>query len=147
VKTKTFTSENGWFSMTLPDNWSEYEDEEGTYAFFNTKEWTGNFRITPFRTEKANTSQEETRTSFIENTLKENDGAVRIKLGDLECAHYKTDIEQDNKKMVMYYWTMWQKNTLFSCSFVIDKKQEHTAINKSELQVVQDMIKSIKVNF
>jgi len=37
---KTFTSQSGWFSLTLPVDWEEYEDEdtdEGTYAFFNTK--------------------------------------------------------------------------------------------------------------
>lgn len=47
---KKFTSQNGWFSLTLPVDWKEYEDgEEDTYAFFNAKSWTGNFRVTPFR--------------------------------------------------------------------------------------------------
>ena len=33
---KSFTSKDGWYSLNLPVNWEEYEDEnEYTHAFFN----------------------------------------------------------------------------------------------------------------
>ncbi|TPG41712.1 DUF3805 domain-containing protein [Flavobacterium pectinovorum] len=41
---RTFVSELG-YTIVLPENWDEYEDEKNTNAFFDITEWTGNLRI------------------------------------------------------------------------------------------------------
>ena len=95
---KTFTSQSGWFSLTLPVDWEEYDDEdtdEGTYAF-------------------------------------------------LTVLTIKKDLLEDD--LVIYYWAAGKKDNLFICSFTIDKKQEQTEQNKTELSIVEDIIKSIKIN-
>jgi hypothetical protein len=144
---KTFTSQNGWFSLTLPADWDEYDDgEEGTYAFFNSKSWTGNFRITPLRWTQAVDPNDDKASKFITDELSENEGATMIKLGNLDCAHYKKDTKQNDEALVVYYWATGKKNTLFVCSFSIDKKEELTKRNQAELQIVQNIIKSIKIN-
>lgn len=144
---KTFTSQNGWFSLTLPADWEEYDDgEEDTYTFFNSKSWTGNFRVTPFRWTNVVEPNEDKAAKFIAEEVTENKGATKIKIGDFECAHYKRDIQQDGDKLVIYYWATGKKNNLFMCSFAIDKKKEQSKQSKSELLIVQNIIKSIKLN-
>lgn len=143
---KTFTSQNGWFSLTLPVEWQEYDDgEEDAYAFFNAKTWTGNFRITPFRWTKVMDPHEDKASQFITEEMTENKGATQIKLGSLDCVHYKKSIKQDGEDLLIYYWATGKKNDLFICTFTINKKQERTKMNQPELQTVQNIIKSIKI--
>ena len=145
---KKFTSRSGWFNLKLPIDWEEYDDdgEEDTYTFFNANNWTGNFRITPFRWTDLVDPNEDKAAEFIAEELNENDGATKIKLGDLDCAHYKKDLLQDGDDLVIYYWVVGKKDNLFVCSFTIDKKQEQTEHNKAEVTVVEDIIKSIYIN-
>jgi len=145
---KKFTSRSGWFNLTLPTDWEEYDDdgEEDTYAFFNANNWTGNFRITPFRWADLLDPNEDKAGEFIAEELNENDGAVKIKLEDLDCVHYKKDLLQDGGDLLIYYWVVGKKDNLFVCSFTIDKKQDQTEHNKTELTIVEDIIKSIRIN-
>jgi hypothetical protein len=147
MNSKTFTSQNGWFTLTLPANWDEYDDgEDDTYAFFNSKSWTGNFRITPFRWTQVKDSKDDKAAKFIAEELAENDGAVKKRLGDFECAYYKKELKQDGDSLVVYHWAVGKKDNLFICSFTINKDQEFTKQNKTEFQRVEDIIKSIKIN-
>src|SRR5688572_20031613 len=117
MNSKTFTSQNGWFSLTLPADWDEYDDgEEDTYAFFNSKSWTGNFRITPFRWTHVVDPNEDKAAEFIADELSENTGATKIRFGDFDCAHYKKDVKQDDDSLIVYYWATGKKNNLFICS-------------------------------
>jgi hypothetical protein len=146
---KKFTSQSGWFSLTLPVDWEEYDDgdsDEGTYAFFNAKEWTGNFRITSFRWKNLVDPSEDKAAKYIKEALNENPGSTKLKLGEFDCAHYKKDLLQDGDDLLIYYWVVGQKDNLFVCSFTIDKKQEQTEQNKAEINIVQDIIRSIRIN-
>ena len=144
---KTFTSQSGWFNLSLPADWSEYDDdEEGTYAFFNSKSWTGNFRITPIRWEQVADSNEDKAAKFVAKRITETEGATKIMLGDFECVYYKREMKQDNDSLVIYYWITGKKQNLFICSFTINKEQESTKQNEDELRIVEKIIKSIKIN-
>lgn len=135
----------GNFSLKLPLDWEEYDDgEENTFAFFNTKYWTGNLRITPFVWPTADDGEPEKAAAFIQDELMENEGAVRLKIGDFDCAHYKKDIEQDGDKLIIYYWAAGKGNDLFMCSLTINKEQEQDHQHRDTLQLVQDIIASIK---
>lgn len=145
---KKFTSHNGWFSLMLPLDWEEYDDDEtdeGTYAFFDSTEWTGNFRITSFRWTNSGDSGDQA-AKYIDEELNDNKGAKKMKFGDFDCVHYKKELLQEGEDLVMYYWLVGRKDNLFVCSFTIEKKQEETEQNKAEINVVQEIIRSIRIN-
>jgi len=146
MKKSLFVSENGWFSLSLPVNWEEYDaEEENTYAFFNASSWTGNFRITPLRL--AEPADPNNVGQFIEAELSNNEGASRIILGNLDCAFYKKDFLQDGEDdLLIYYWVGVTNENIFICSFTISKKEEGTKGNSIELKLVEDIIKSIQIN-
>lgn len=132
--------------MHFPDDWEEYNaEEEGTYAFFNVREWTGNFRISPLRYSGKTFPKENKPLTFLEEELANHEGAKRVKLGELEWVHYKKEVEQDSGDLVMYHWSASKKNILFLCSFTVSKSAVGTEANNAALETVEDMIKSIKV--
>ena len=142
---KTFTSPDGAFTLNLPVDWEEYDDGEGnTFAFFNAKSWTGNFRITPFYWADATDKDQNKAAEFVEDELAENERAIKCKLGDFVCAHYKKDAEQDDEKLIVYYWAVGKNNNLFICSLTVDKEQELKTMNKEVPETVEEIIKSIK---
>ena len=52
-KDKRYISPGGWFSLSYPAAWSEFEDGEDSFLFYNPDVWTGNFRISAYRGEGA----------------------------------------------------------------------------------------------
>ncbi|MGY3214700.1 DUF3805 domain-containing protein [Mucilaginibacter sp. HD30] len=137
---KTCNLQNGWFSVMLPDDWDEYDDgEEGTFCFFNTAKWNGNLRITPFHWLGTVIVDESKAEKYIEDEVRENEGAIRIKIGNFDCAFYKKDLIEDGEKLVIYYWITGKDNDIFICSFTTNKELE----NSIDLNQLQDVIKSI----
>lgn len=142
MKTKKFTSDDGWYSLTLPDNWEEYEEgEEGTHAFFNAASWTGNLRITTLHWE--NKANEDAAAEFISEEVQENEGASLIRVGEFDGAFYKTTIEENGEVMPVYNWTFGKNNNLFICSFTTGKQHEQ---DKTILAEVDGILHSIKIN-
>jgi hypothetical protein len=137
MKVKTYNLQHGWFSLTLPDDWDEYDDgdDKGTFVFFNSKNYSGNLRISPFHWENAK-SNENKASEFIDEELNEKKDAMKIKLGKFDCVHYK-------KELVIYHWCIGENSDIYICSFTIDKLREQTDQHKTELEIVQDIIKSI----
>lgn len=142
---KDFTSEQGWFTMKIPPNWAEYEDEEGTYAFFDTTNWTGNFRVTPLRMEKPN-SQDPAK-KYIDEEYSENKNLNPIKstINDFSYVSYTKRPEQNDDNNIIYYWVLGKKDVLFTCSFTINAEKENTADNKVELEKVEKILHSFKL--
>ena len=133
--------------MTLPDDWDEYHDnEDGTHAFFNSSNWTGNFRITTIQWTQVVNSTKESAARFIAEQINCNKGATKVTLGGLDCAHYRKYLKQDDYFSVIYFWLTVKKNSLFICSFTIDKSREDTKVNRAELILIQNMIKSIQMS-
>ena len=147
MNSRNFTSPDGWFSLTLSVDWKEYNDgEKDTYAFFNSKSWTGNLRITPIRWENIADPIEDKAAKFIKKRLADNKQAVRIKLGDWDCVHYRKEIKEGDDSFVVYYWETGKTDSILICSFTIDKKRENSKANRGELILVQKMIRSITLN-
>ena len=147
MNSKTFTSKGGWFSLTLPVDWEEYDDgEEGTSAFFNSKSWTGNLRITPVRLENIADPTEDKAAKFIKERLANNRQAVKINLGEWDCVHYKQEVSENDQSFVLYYWETGKINSILICSFAIIKERDGSRANRAELILVQKMIRSITIN-
>jgi hypothetical protein len=146
---KIFTSDTGWFKLTLPSNWDQYdlEGEEGTYGFFNshTKHWTGNLRVTPLKLSLVVDDNNGKIADHIDKEIAAHHGATRISIAGFDCAHYKVYGKDENDQFLLYYWIMGQKDFLFVCSFTINKADELTKESTSELNNVQGIIQSIQI--
>ncbi len=144
MKVKTYDLQHGQFSLTLPDEWEEYDDEsEDSFAFFNAVNWTGNLRITPFSWQSSIDPNENKAAQYILDELLENPGAVKITLKNFDCAFYKKSLLQDGDDLIIYYWILGDKNELYLCSFTIDRKNEQSNQNVIELETVQSILESI----
>jgi hypothetical protein len=135
-----FTSPDNWYTLELPANWAEYDDEDNVSAFFNTEQWSGNLRITALRWP---TDTEIDKTSeYIASELNDNAGAICTKLGEMDAAFYTKEAAND---CIIYYWVTGKENNLFLCSFTIDKSFFNTARNTEELTIVENMLNTLKV--
>jgi len=144
----SYISRGGWFSFTLTNGWTAYDDaDDSTDAFWNEAEesWTGNFRITAFQWPNVTDSNVDKASEYITTEVLENTGAQKIILGEYNCAHYKKEFQQEGDHQIIYYWITGKQNDIFICTFSIDKGQEAMPINTRELTSVQNMIASIKI--
>lgn len=132
-KQNKFVSSHNYI-LLLPENWSKYEDEKNTDAFFNAKKWTGNLRITPIVTDKASDIVfEETKTNKAIKKIKTKNGFTGI------------SFEETTEENCIYYWYIYNRNNLFVCSFTIDLDDKDSLENKKEIQEVYAIISSIAV--
>ena len=124
---KTFVSPSGWFKLTLPAHWDEYEleDEEGTYGFLNTQPdyWAGNLRITPL---KLSGKSEDEIKEFVNSQMFEQKDSSKVRIADFDCVFYKQISQSEDESLLLYYWIMGKKDIVFISSFTIDKNDEFT---------------------
>jgi len=142
---KEFTSEQGWFTIQLPDNWDEFEDNEGTYLFYDAEKWKGNFRITPLRWD--NKKKIDTVPELLAEELEEKSSkkATMVKIGDFDCVFYKDYFQEELEEVLTYNWTFGKDNTIFWVSYSTDKEREETESNNEALRVVENVIKSLQI--
>lgn len=112
---KKFISPGAWFTMVYPFGWSEFEDGEGSFLFYNPDVWTGNFRISAYKG-KSNYGHEAVRME-----LKEKETASLVKIGTLECAYSKEMFEEDGAYYTSHLWIVGIDNIVFECSFTLPK--------------------------
>ena len=132
---RIFISEFG-YTILLPKNWSEYEDEKNTNAFFDTTNWTGNLRITPIEIDPKKIA------ALFEshlNDIKTKSEKFTTQNG-FEGAKYA---EADGENFI-YYWYIIVKDKIFICSFTIKLIEKETQKNKMELIKVNTIIDSIQ---
>jgi len=137
-----FTSDNNWFSLRLPENWAEYDDEENTFAFFNTEKWSGNLRFTHFRSLNVEEGIDEAN-QLIHSRLSSKPNALLIKLHEWDAAFYRQ--ETISEDCIIYYWITGLKNDWFICSFTFDKPFLSTDWHNNEVIVVGEILSSIKI--
>ena len=113
---KKYISPGAWFSMEYPAVWSEFEDSEGSFLFYNPDEWTGNFRISAYRSNTADYGRESVRQE-----LKENASATLVRVGALDCAYSKEMFEEGGEYYTSHIWIMGVDDVVFECSFTVRK--------------------------
>ena len=150
MNNKIFTSDNGWFTLTLPDYWDQYEleDEEGTYGFFNSKaeDWTGNLRVTLIKLTSDKELHDSMTATYLDKQIQEKAGAIRIMIGNFDCVFYKEDSNYDPEGLLLYYWLLKGKDdVLIYSSFTIDRNKENSEANQNELLDVINILRSIQI--
>lgn len=120
---KKFISPNAWFSMLYPSSWSEFEDAESVFLFYNPDKWTGNFRISAYKNEKGiqrNWYGEE----FLKEELQTNPSASLVSVGSLKCAYSKEMFQEGEQYYVTHVWITGIESVAFECSFTVPKGGE-----------------------
>ena len=112
---KKFISPGAWFSMLYPATWSEFEDGEGSFLFYNPDKWTGNFRISAY---KGNSTY---GAESVRRELASNPQARRVMVGSLECAYYAEEFEEKEVPYVTHFWITGIGDVAFECSFTVCK--------------------------
>ena len=149
MKYKQFTSDEGWFTITItiPYHWERFEDEEGTYLFNDTEQWKGNFRITPIKLESEDNSRiNNFASNYLAKELNKDKEYKKVRIGEYDCVYYQKNIVQDGEELIIQYWKTGKKNSIFICSFTIDKAKRLQPEILSEIKIVKQVIASIKIN-
>lgn len=136
-QSKKFISPGAWFSMTYPADWSEFEDGEGSFLFYNPSEWTGNFRVSAY---KGNVTYGK---DVVRQELRENSLAVPVSLGSWECAYSKEVFEEGGSYYTSHLWITGEGNTALECSFTVKKGEPMAEAEKiiASLEVRKEGVK------
>lgn len=121
IQGKKFISPGAWFSMMYSADWSEFEDGEGSFLFYNPDVWTGNFRISAYKEEATRTGGMNYGKEAIRHELKENPAASIVKVGALECAYSIEMFEEEGTYYTHHIWITGIDNVAFECSFTVPK--------------------------
>ena len=116
-----FISPGGWFSMIYPNDWSEFEDGEGSFLFYNPEKWTGNFRISAYKPSGKEAGNMDYGREFVKLELKENSAASLVTVGRLECAYSKEMFLEEEAYYVTHTWITGIRDVAFECSFTVPK--------------------------
>ncbi len=127
-----YISPGGWFSLEYPATWSEFEDSEGTFLFYNPNKWCGNFRISAFKDVAKDYGRQ-----CIAYELKENPTSVSVKVGEWECAYSTETFQEGGAWYTTHIWITGKGEFSFECSFTVAKGGERTP--------AEEIIRSLKV--
>ena len=109
-----YISPGSWFSLEYPMGWHEFEDAEDSFLFYNPDKWSGNFRISAFRGE-----HEDYAAECVDYELSNTVGAVRVKVGDWDCAFSKEDFQEEGTDYTSYLWVTGKGAISVECSFTV----------------------------
>lgn len=121
IQGKKFISPGAWFTMIYPSTWSEFEDGEGSFLFYNPDVWTGNFRISAFKADAAVRGSVNYGREAVKQELKDNPSASLVKVGRLECAYSKEMFQEEGAYYTTHLWITGMDNVAFECSFTVPK--------------------------
>lgn len=107
--------------MYYPAAWSEFEDGEGSFLFYNPEVWNGNFRISAFRGNSAYAEQN------LLSEFKSNPTAKRLKVGNWECAYSLEDFEEQGASYTTHLWVTGRGDMAIECSFTVKQGATYDA--------------------
>lgn len=114
-----YISPGGWFSLEYPATWSEFEDTENTFLFYNPNQWSGNFRISAYKD-----SSKDYGLQCIADELKHNPTSTQMKVGEWECAYSAKTFQEEGAWYTTHIWITGKEDICFECSFTVPKGQE-----------------------
>ncbi|MBQ8889983.1 MAG: DUF3805 domain-containing protein [Bacteroidaceae bacterium] len=111
-----YISPGGWFSLEYPDTWSEFEDMEESFLFYNPNKWNGNFRISAYKDKASDYASQ-----CIDDELKNNPNSTIVKIGEWKCAYCAEDFQEENNRYTTHFWVTGKGNICIECSFTVFK--------------------------
>lgn len=113
MKGKKFIAPGAWFDMVYPADWSEFEDGEGSFLFYNPDKWTGNFRISAFR------GNDNYGKECVDLELKENRQSRILRIGKMDCAYSVEQFTEEDGVYENHQWVTGSADVAFEISFAI----------------------------
>ena len=113
---KKYISPASWFSLEYPNAWSEFEDAEDCFLFYNPERWSGNFRISAYRG-----GNNKYAADCIAYELKENKMAKRVKVGNYDCAYSVDGFQENGQEYQTHFWVTGTGELSVECSFTVAK--------------------------
>lgn len=127
-----FISPGGWFSLECPAAWSEFEDTEESFLFYNPNQWGGNFRISAYKDAAKDYGRQ-----CIAYELKNNPTSCAVKVGEWDCAYSAETFQEEGAWYTTHIWVTGKDEISFECSFTVAKGGERTP--------AEGIIRSLKV--
>ena len=116
-----YISPGGWFSLEYPATWSEFEDTEETFLFYNPNQWNGNFRISAYKDAAKDYARQ-----CIAYELKNNPTSSNVKIGAWDCAYSAETFQEEGAWYTTHIWVTGKDDICFECSFTVAKGGERT---------------------
>lgn len=127
-----YISPGGWFSLEYPATWSEFEDTEETFLFYNPSQWSGNFRISAYKDAAKDYGRQ-----CIAYELKHNPTSSSVRIGEWDCAYSTETFQEEGAWYTTHIWVTGKDDISFECSFTVVKGGERTK--------AEEIIRSLKV--
>ena len=118
---KKYISPGGWFSLELPPGWSEFEDTEESFLFYNPDNWCGNFRISAYKDSSPDYGKQS-----IAYELKHNPTSVPVKVGTWDCAYSTETFQEEGAWYTTHIWVTGSGDLSFECSFTVPRGEDRT---------------------
>ena len=115
IESKRFIAPGGWFAMSYPAAWNEFEDGEGSFLFYNPDLWDGNFRISAFR---GNSAYAEAN---LQNELRQRPAAQLVRVGEWRCAYSTEELEEHGVAYTTHWWVTGMGDLSIECSFTVKR--------------------------
>lgn len=113
---KKYISSGSWFSFLYPDAWHEFEDEPGSFLFYNPTSWTGNFRIS---------ASMDASASFADDTmnreLAEYADATRVNIGGRDYVHSREIFQESGAWYTSHFWVTGEKQMVVYITYTLPK--------------------------
>ena len=127
-----YISPGGWFSLEYPATWSEFEDTEESFLFYNPNQWNGNFRISAYKDAAKDYGHQ-----CIAYELKNNPTSTSVKVGEWACAYSAETFLEEGAWYTTHIWVTGKDDICFECSFTVAKGGERTP--------AEDIIRTLSV--
>ena len=114
-----FISPGGWFSLEYPAAWSEFEDTEESFLFYNPNQWSGNFRISAYKDAAKDYGRQ-----CIAYELKNNPTSCAVKVGEWDCAYSAETFQEEGAWYTTHIWVTGKDDISFECSYTVAKGGE-----------------------
>lgn len=113
---KKYISSGSWFSFLYPDAWHEFEDEPGSFLFYNPISWTGNLRVSAMMDTSPQYAAE-----VMRHELKEYEGAVRQNIGGHEYVYSKETFQEGGAWYTSHFWVTGKRQTVVYLTYTLPK--------------------------
>jgi len=118
--------------LEYPATWSEFEDTEESFLFYNPNQWNGNFRISAYKDAAKDYGRQ-----CIAYELKNNPTSTSVKVGEWMCAYSAETFQEEGAWYTTHIWVTGKDDICFECSFTVTKGGERTP--------AEDIIRTLSV--
>ena len=113
---KKYISPGSWFSMDYPDAWHEFEDEDGSFLFYNPDAWTGNFRISATMDNSPDFAR-----NVLRDELAQYSDAELVTIGRHEFVYSRETFQEGDSWYTSHFWVTGFKQMAVYATFTCAK--------------------------